>query len=39
MKKYLSLITIIFILMVYSITGYKVFGEEFIIPIKYNDKG
>ena len=33
MKKYLSLITIIFILMVYSITGYKVFGEEFIIPI------
>ena len=39
MKKNLSLITIIFILMVYSITGYKVFGEEFIIPIKYNYNG
>lgn len=39
MKKNLSLITIIFILMVYSITGYKVFGEEFIIPIKYDSDG
>ena len=31
--KLLRLITIIFILMVYTITGYKAFSEEFIIPI------
>ena len=31
--KLLRLITIIFVLMVHAITGYKAFSEEFIIPI------